>query len=117
MRALGLSLSFFLGVLDLGASDLSFLTAVKSFLSCFSSASGPRSSSGSCRTGFVFLERFRADRRRRTQIRSPILMRKSSVTGEREDLVLDLVLAGFDRLAISTSCSRERNWKLPISLR
>ena len=34
-----------------------------------------------------------------------------------QNLLLDFVLAGFDALGDSTSCSRERSWKLPISLR
>jgi len=41
------SLSFSSASSTLARSDLSFLTAAKSFLSCFSLASGPRSSSGS----------------------------------------------------------------------
>ena len=47
----------------------------------------------------------------------PISITKSSVTGERRTSSSTSFSPASMRLAISTSCSRERSWKLPISLR
>ena len=112
---MGRSLSFSSRSSIRRCSDLSFVVAVNSFLSCFSSASGPRSSSSSA--GSWFSSKMSRRSPSPASTRAPISITKSSVTGERRTSSSTSFSPASMRLAISTSCSRERSWKLLISLR